>query len=108
MSAGDYFPGIDRVIRVNRVWPRIFAADASGTLPVAFDDERLVVLCAGEAPLAMVRGNAEQIVRLLNRLLDGDVVVAGVDAVEATPTELFLARDLLTLKSWLTDFNIGI
>jgi hypothetical protein len=70
--------------------------------------DRLVVLCAGEEALALVRANSEQIVRLLNRLLDGDVIVARLDVVEATRTEMPLARDLLALKSWLIDFDIGI
>jgi hypothetical protein len=108
MPAGDYFPGIDRVLRVSRVWPRIFAAEPEGTLPVAFEEDRLVVLCAGAEPLALVRANSERIVRLLNRLLDGEVIVGDLDPVEATRTELFLARDLLALKSWLVDFNIGV
>jgi hypothetical protein len=108
VTVGDYFPDIDRVLRIARVWPRIFAEDSGRTLPVAFEDDRLVVLCAGEEALALVRANSEQIVRLLNRLLDGDVIVARLDVVEATRTEMLLARDLLALKSWLIDFDIGI
>ncbi|MEA2299332.1 MAG: hypothetical protein QOF77_2268 [Solirubrobacteraceae bacterium] len=102
------FPGIDRLIRVARVWPRIFAEEPDGTLPLSFEGDRLVVLCAGDGPLALVRENRERIVRLLNRLLDGEVIVGDLDPVAATRTELFLARELLALKSWLVDFNIGI
>ncbi|MDX6689528.1 MAG: hypothetical protein QOG15_985 [Solirubrobacteraceae bacterium] len=108
MAASDYFPGIDRVVRVARTWPRIFAEEPGGTLPVSIEGERLVVLCAGNEPLAMVRDNAEQIVRLLNRLLDGDDVIASVEAVQVTRTEMFLARDMLAIKTWLMDFNVGI
>ena len=108
MSASDYFPGIDRVVRVSRIWPRIFANEPAGTLPAWFEGDRLIVLCAGAEPLAMVRESAEQIAGLLNRLLDGDDLIAGVEAVQATRTELFLARDMLALKTWLADFNVGI
>ncbi len=107
MSAGDHFPGIDRLVRVSRVWPRIFAAEPHGTLPVAFEEDRLVVLCAGEEPLGLVRANSERIVGLLNRLLDGDVIVGELDPIEATRADLLLARDLLALKSWLVDAKIG-
>lgn len=107
MTVRDYFPGVEQLLQVARAWPRAFAHPPTGTQPVAFDDGRFVVLCAGDEPLAMVRDNAEQIVRLLNRLLDGDVIVAHLDVVEATRTELYLARDLLALKSWLLDYDVG-
>jgi hypothetical protein len=47
VTVGDYFPGIDRVLRIARVWPRIFAEDSGRTLTVVFEDDRLVVRCAG-------------------------------------------------------------
>lgn len=107
MPPRDYFPGLDRLLQIGRVWPRAFAYPPVGTLPVALEEDRLVVLCAGEEPLALVRDSSEKIVRLLNRLLDGDVVVGRIEAVEATRTELFLAQDMLALKSWLVDYDVG-
>jgi len=108
LSAAADFPGLRDLQRVVHVWPRIFAEQQIGLLPVALEEQRLLVLCVGDAALAMVAGNAAQILRLLNRLLDGDVVIDELEAVAATRTELFLARDLLALKSWLVDFDVGI
>jgi hypothetical protein len=108
MAASEYFPGIERVVRVARIWPRIFAEHPGGTLPVSLEEDRLVVLCSGDEALSMVHENSEQMVRLLNRLLDGDDVIGSIEAVEATRTELFLARDLVAIKTWLEDFNVGI
>ena len=107
MTSRDYFPGIDRLLKVARLWPRVFAQPPAGTLPVSLNDSRLIVLCAGEGPLELVQDNSEQIVRLLNRLLDGEVVIAELEPVEATRTELFLAGELLALKSWIVDYDVG-
>ncbi|MGI8802651.1 MAG: hypothetical protein ACR2KV_10845 [Solirubrobacteraceae bacterium] len=108
MTVRDYFPGLADLVAVSRTWPRVFAHVPTDTQPIAFEDGRLVVLCCGEEPLALVLESAERIPRLLNRLLDGDVVVTSVEALDATRAELYLARDLLALKSWLVDFDVGI
>jgi hypothetical protein len=104
----DYLPGIGDLLAVARAWPRVFAKVPDDSQPIAFEQGRVVVLCIGPAPLELVGANAEQIVRLLNRLLDGDVLVESIDPIEATRAELYLHRDLLALKAWLLDYDVGI
>lgn len=41
-------------------------------------------------------------------LLDGDALVTSLDPIDATRADLYLARDLLTFKSWLLDYDVGI
>jgi len=104
----DYLPGIRELLAVARAWPRVFARVPADSQPIAVEDGRVVVLCVGPEPLELVGENAEQIVRLLNRLLDGDVLVTSIDPIQATRAELYLHRDLLALKTWLVDYDIGI
>lgn len=108
MTLRDYFPELNDLVALTRGWPRIFAHPPTDTQPIAFEQGRLVVLCQGEQALSTVGENAEQIVRLLNRLLDGDLVVTSIDPIEATSAELYLARDLVALKTWLVDYDVGI
>jgi hypothetical protein len=108
MPADAYFPGIGSLLQVARAWPRVFAQPPAGTVPVALQEGRLVVLCGDDEQLALIHNSSEEIVRTLNRLLDGDVIVERMEAIEATRTELFLAREVLALKSWLVDFDVGI
>ncbi len=108
MTIRDYFPTVDDLVAVARTWPRVFAQNPTDTQPIALAESRLTVLCVGEEALVMIGENADQIVRLLNRLLDGDVRVSGLETIEATRAELYLARDLLALKSWLVDYDVGI
>jgi hypothetical protein len=108
VSIHDYLPGIGDLLAVARVWPRVFAQVPTDSQPIAVEHGRVVVLCVGADPLGLVNENADQIVRLLNRLLDGDVLVESLDPIEATRAELYLHRDLLALKSWLADYDVGI
>ncbi|UTI63973.1 hypothetical protein NBH00_21855 [Paraconexibacter antarcticus] len=107
MPVEDYFPGAGPLLRVARAWPRVFAHHPEGTLVIAMEGDQLAVLCTGDAPLALVQDNANEIIRLLNRLLDGDLVIKRLEAIPATRAELYLARDLLALKAWLIDYDIG-
>lgn len=45
--------------------------------------------------------------RRLNRELDGEVAITRLEAVPATQTEIFPPRELLMLKLWLRDFDVG-
>jgi hypothetical protein len=96
------------LIEVARAWPRVFAQPPTGTQPIAFQDGRFVVLCANEAALGLIAGNEQHIVGLLNRVLDGKVVVEHIEAVEATRTEMFLAHDLLAIKTLMVDIAPGL
>jgi hypothetical protein len=104
----DYLPGIGDLLAVARAWPRVFAQVPADSQPIAVEGGRVVVLCVSADALELVGQNAERIVGLLNRLLDGDVRVQSIDPIEATRAELYLHRDLLALKTWLVDFDVGI
>jgi hypothetical protein len=104
----DYLPGIPDLLAVARAWPRVFATVPKDSQPIAVEQGRVVVLCVGTEPLELIAANAQQIVRLLNRLLDGDLRVESIDPIAATQAELYLHRDLLGLKSWLADYDVGI
>lgn len=108
MTIHDSLPGIRDLLAVARAWPRVFAQVPTDSQPIAVEQGRVVVLCVGAEPLGLVETNAEQIVRLLNRLLDGDLRVESIDPIPATRAELYLHRDLLALKSWLADYDVGM
>lgn len=90
-----------------RAWPRVFAQPPVGTQPLTLEESALVVLCQGEGATQQIAADAKRIVGLLNRLLPADDALSAVEAVEATRTEIYLARELLTLKLWLRDFDPG-
>jgi len=105
--ASSHFPNIDRLELVARAWPKLFAQRWRGTHPLHLEQSTLYVLCQGEELAVELAGQRDEIVSLLNRELDGDVTITRFEAVPATQTEIFLARELLMLKLWLRDFDVG-
>ncbi len=107
-AIAERFPTLGDLVAVARVWPRVFARSPADTEPIAFEDGCLVVLCSAADPLEMIREHAEQIPGLLNRLLDGAPLVTGVEVLEATRAEVYLARDLLAMKLLLVDSGVTV
>lgn len=106
-SPSSHFPNVDRLELVVRAWPKLFAPHPDGTHPLHLDEATLFVLCQGEQLAMQIANDREEIVRRLNRELDGDVTVTRLEAVAATRTEIFLAREILMLKLWLRDYDVG-
>lgn len=105
--ASSHFPNIDRLELVVRAWPKLLDERSQGTHPLHLDQSTLYVLCQGEELAVKIAGERDELVRRLNRELDGEVTVTRLEAVPATQTEIFLARELLMLKLWLRDFDVG-
>jgi hypothetical protein len=105
--SSSHFPNIDRLELVVRAWPKLFAQHPGSTQPLHLEQSTLFVLCQSEELAAQLASESEEIVDRLNRGLDGDVTITGVEMVPATRTEIFLAREILMLKLWLRDFDIG-
>ncbi|MDQ3677739.1 MAG: hypothetical protein M3401_13230 [Actinomycetota bacterium] len=103
----SHFPQIDRIEAVARAWPRLFAQLPIGMHPLMIDDATLIVLCQSPQLLEHVSRREEQLVRGLNDLLEPCMQITAIRAVMATATEIYLARELLTLKIWLRDFDVG-
>ncbi len=103
----SHFPNIDRIELVVRAWPKLFAEPPLGTQVLHLEQSTLYVLCQGHELATKLAGDHDEIVRLLNQELDGDVTVTRLEAVPATQTEIFLAREVLMLKLWLRDFDVG-
>ncbi len=106
-SASSHFPNVDRLECVVQAWPKLFAQRPDATQPLHLEQSTLVVLCHGEELAVQLADDREEIIRRLNRELDGDVTVTRVEIVPATRTEIFLAREILALKLWLRDFDVG-
>ena len=103
----SHFPAIDEIEAVTLAWPRLFAQPPVGMQPLTLDDETLVVLCQAPNLVEYVAQRQEEMVSSLNRLLDGRVTLTAIRPVSATATEMYLARELLALKLWLRDFDVG-
>lgn len=103
----SHFPEVDRIEAVARVWPQLFAQPPIGMQPLTIEDSTLVVLCQAPNLLVYVQRREEHIVRSLNDALDGRAAITAIHAVSATTTEMYLARELLALRIWLRDFDIG-
>lgn len=78
----SHFPEVDRIEAVAQAWPRLFAEPPVGLQPLTLDETTLIVLC--QAP------------NLIGFIEDRPI-----------PTEIYLARELLSLKRWLRDVDIG-
>jgi hypothetical protein len=102
----SHFPELDRLDRISRAWPRVFAQPPLGTHPLTIEGTALIVLCQGDDVTERIEGEAEKIVGLLNRV-DASAGLTAIEAVSATRTEILLARELHGLKLWLRDFDVG-
>lgn len=103
----SHFPNIDQIEAVLTAWPRLFARATVGMQPLVIDDGTLVVLCQVPHLVEFINEQQQELISDLNRLLDGEVVIAAIRPVSATSTEIYLARELLALKIWLRDFDVG-
>lgn len=103
----SHFPELDYLDRVHRAWPRVFAQPSAGTHPLVIQGTTLVILCQGDELTERIHNDAEKIVGLLNRLIAADDALSALDAVSATRTEIFLAREQHAIKLWLRDFDVG-
>jgi hypothetical protein len=107
LSAMSHFPDVDRIEAVVGIWPRLFAQPPVGTQPLAVDDATLIVLCQTPHLVQFISEQQEALVPSLNDMLERRVLIVGIRPVPATATEIYLTRELLALKFWLRDFDVG-
>ncbi len=74
--ASSHFPNIDRLELVVRAWPKLLGERSRGTHPLHLDQSTLHVLCQGEE----IAGERDELVRRLNRELDGEVTITRLEA----------------------------
>jgi hypothetical protein len=98
---------VDRIEAVTRGWPRLFTNAPVGMAPLTIDDDTLIVMCQSPNLVAHVTERERELVAALNAALDRRDQIRAVRAVQATATEMYLARELLALRIWLRDFDIG-
>ena len=85
----------------------MFAQPPVGLQPLTLDDTTLVVLCQAPHLVEFISRQHQSLVFGLIELLDGGPAVTAIRPVLATGTEIYLARELLALKLWLRDFDVG-
>jgi hypothetical protein len=103
----SHFPEVDRIETVALAWPRLFVEPPVGMQPLTIDDSTLVVLCQAPNLVEFVSQREDELVSGLNSALDGKAPITAIRAIGGTATEIYLARELLALKVWLRDFDVG-
>jgi hypothetical protein len=103
----NHFPGLDRQELIVRAWPEVFPEDEGATYPLAVAGSTLIVLCQTEELRQRVEAESMQIVNELNGSLELYGTLLNAEAVIATRTEIYLAREVLWLKLWLRDHDLG-
>ena len=101
------FPGLDRQELIVRAWPEVFPEPEGATYPLTVVGSTLIVLCQTEELRQEVEVASRQIVAELNGSLELYGTLLNVEGVIGTRTEIYLARELLWLKLWLRDHDLG-
>jgi hypothetical protein len=91
------------------IWPKLFEQLPVGTQPLHVENDTVIILCQDETWLQFIRENHDDLVARLRPMISGDVrlELARLQPVLATPTEIFLARQLIVVLSKLRDLEVG-
>jgi predicted nucleic acid-binding Zn ribbon protein len=105
----SHFPGFDQLEQVLLNWPRLFDAAPTGTQPMAVQGETVIVLCADGDWISYITQNQHILVEGLRELVAGDLrsQLRRIVPAPATPTEIFLARQLVVVQAKLRDVELG-
>ncbi len=105
----SHFPAFDRLEQVLLNWSRLFDGPTAGTQPLAVQRDTVIVLCADRDWLSYIAANHERLVEQLRELVSGELrlELSRIQPVLATPTELFLARQLVVVQAKLRDLEVG-
>ncbi len=107
VSAMAYFPGVDRQELIVRAWPDVSGEAEGATYPLTVVGATLIVLCQTEELRQNVEAASRRIVAQLNGSLELYGTLLNVEGVLGTRTEIYLAQELLWLKLWLRDHDLG-
>ena len=103
----SHFPEVDRIEAIVQAWPHLFAQPPVGMQPLTVDDATLIVLCQAPNLVEFVNARQDALVSGINDRLEAQMAITAVEPVSATATEIYLAREMLALKLWLRDFDVG-
>jgi hypothetical protein len=105
----SHFPAFDKLEQVLLNWPRLFDAPPTGTQPMAVQAETVIVLCIDADWIGYIAANQRLLVDGLRDLVAGDLrtQIRRIEPVPATPTEIFLARQLVVVQAKLRDVELG-
>jgi hypothetical protein len=107
MKVPNHFPGLDRQELIVRAWPQVFPEPEGATYPLTVVGSTLIVLCQTEELRQRVEAESLHIVHELNGSLELHGTLLNAEAVLGTRTEIYLAREILWLKVWLRDHDLG-
>jgi hypothetical protein len=105
----SHFPQFDRLEQILLNWPKLFEQLPTGTQPLHVEHDTVIVLCQDETWVRFISENSDDLVERLRPMIAGDVrlELAHLQPVLATPTEIFLARQLIVVLSKLRDLEVG-
>ena len=103
----SHFPEVDRIAAIVQAWPHLFAQPPVGMQPLTVNDATLVVLCQAPNLVDFIRARQDELMSGINDRLEAQMAISAVEPVSASATEIYLARELLALKVWLRDFDVG-
>lgn len=105
----SHFPDFDQLEQVLLHWPDLFDSPPHGTQPMAVQGNTVIVLCADGDWMSYVAANEQALVDGLRQRIAGELRLrlARIRPVPATPTEIFLARQLVVVQSKLRDLELG-
>jgi hypothetical protein len=105
----SHFPAFDALEQVLLNWPRLFDAPPTGTQPMAVQGDTVIVLCVDADWISYIAANQDVLVDGLRDLVVGDLrtEIERIQPVPATPTEIFLARQLVVVQARLRDVELG-
>jgi hypothetical protein len=105
----SHFPQFDRLEQILINWPKLFSELPVGTQPLHVEGDTAIILCQGEAWVEHINANHDDLLERLRALIAGQtrLHLASLQPVPATPTEIFLARQLIVVLSKLRDLEVG-
>ncbi len=105
----SHFPQFDRLEQILLNWPKLFEQLPIGTQPLHVEHDTVIILCQDETWVQFIAEHSDELVERLRPMIAGDVrlELSRLQPVLATPTEIFLARQLIVVLSKLRDLEVG-
>jgi hypothetical protein len=105
----SHFPQFDRLEQVLLNWPKLFEELPVATQPLHVESDTAIILCQSEVWVEHIHEHHDDLMDRLRPLLAGDVrlQLSRLQPVLATPTEIFLARQMIVVLSKLRDLEVG-
>jgi hypothetical protein len=105
----SHFPQFDRLEQILLNWPKLFEQLPVGTQPLHVEGDTVIVLCQSDVWVDFIREHHDDIVERLRPMIAGDVrlELQKLHPVLASPTEIFLARQMIVVLAKLRDLEVG-